>query len=52
MAMQWDDVNGPRSFFGKSPVDIYKPIEAALETLVHGDMVDFIPKNIVTLYRS
>lgn len=86
--MQWDDVNGPRSFFGKSPVDIYKPIEvgemaklrsnqyeikvkiidcqsefmkgevievsseAALETLVHGDMVDFIPKNIVTLYRS
>ncbi|MEC6824011.1 hypothetical protein [Photobacterium piscicola] len=25
--MQWDDVKGPRSFFGKAPVDIYKPIE-------------------------
>lgn len=27
MTMQWDDVKGPRSFFGKAPVDIYKPIE-------------------------
>ena len=25
--MQWDDVKGPRSFFGKAPVDIYKSIE-------------------------
>ncbi|WP_297478785.1 hypothetical protein [uncultured Photobacterium sp.] len=24
--MQWDDVNGPRSFFGNAPVDIDKPI--------------------------
>ncbi len=86
--MQWDNVNGPRSFFGKAPVDIYKPIEIGetaklrsnryeikvkivdcqpefmkgevievgsdimLETLVHGDMVDFTPQNIVTLYRN
>lgn len=27
MTMQWDDVNGPRSFFGKALIDIYKPIE-------------------------
>ncbi|MEC6831112.1 hypothetical protein [Photobacterium toruni] len=86
--MQWDDVNGPRSFFGKAPVDIYKPIEigeivklrinrdevkvkisdcqsemmkgeivdinfnTVLVTLVNGDMVEFLPRNIVTLYRN
>ncbi|MEC6815115.1 hypothetical protein VXS05_08600 [Photobacterium toruni] len=86
--MQWDDVNGPRSFFGKAPVDIYKPIEigeivklrinrdevkvkisdcqsemmkgeivdinfnTVLATLVNGDMVEFLPRNIVTLYRN
>ena len=88
MTMQWDDVNGPRSFFGKAPVDIYKPIEigeivklrinrdevkvkisdcqsemmkgeivdinfnTVLATLVNGDMVEFLPRNIVTLYRN
>lgn len=88
MTMQWDDVNGPRSFFGKAPVDIYKPIEIGetaklrsnrheikvkivdcqsdfmkgeviemsadleLEMLVQGDMVNFTPQNIVTLYRN
>lgn len=88
MTMQWDDVNGPRSFFGKAPVDIYKPIEigeivklrinrdevkvkisdcqsemmkgeivdinfnTVLVTLVNGDMVEFLPRNIVTLYRN